>query len=88
MEQACREITLSDTIDDMISDDYKARFKAEYDQLKIRMIGLQKTLNQYVHKKLTWEPNSSYNTLNRQYQTMLIYSQILETRAQEENIIL
>lgn len=38
-------MTLFDTVSDMLSDDYKSRFKAEYYQLKIRIEKLSKRIN-------------------------------------------
>lgn len=79
---------LKDTIQGMTSPDYKERFIAEYNQLMIRINGLRKMLNQYVTETLKFTPTCGYNVLKRQLQTMIIYSQILETRAQEEDISL
>lgn len=79
---------LKDTIQGMTSPDYKERFIAEYNQAIIRINGLRNMLNQYVTGKLEFTPTCGYNILNRQLQAMLLYSQILETRAQEEDISL
>ena len=79
---------LKDTIQGMTSPDYKERFIAEYNQLMIRINGLRNMLNQYVTDKLEFTPTCGYNILNRQFQAMLLYSQILETRAREEEITL
>ncbi len=38
---------LSDTIKGMTSEDYKERFRAEYEQLLIRLRGLMKMLDSY-----------------------------------------
>ena len=79
---------LKDTIQGMTSPDYKERFIAEYNQVVIRINGLRNMLNQYVTETLKFTPTSGYNVLNRQLQAMILYSQILETRAQEEDISL
>ena len=79
---------LQDTITLMVSDDYKDRFVAEYVQLRLRIVGIQNMLSQYVDGTLQFTPTCGYNVLNRQLQAMILYSQILETRAQEEEITL
>ena len=40
-------LTLNDTIDGMVSNDYKERFIAEYQQLVIRYNGLKKMLENW-----------------------------------------
>lgn len=57
---------LKDTIEMMVSVDYKERFKAEYLQLKIRMTGLSNMLKKYKAGTLTFKPSCSYDLLNGQ----------------------
>ena len=73
---------LKDTIEDMISDDYKRRYKAEYKQLVIRISKLTEYISHY---------NSSDNIVEQhfkaqQLESMIHYRNILEMRANIENI--
>lgn len=54
---------LKDTIEMMVSVDYKERFKAEYLQLKIRMTGLSNMLKKYKAGTLTFKPSCSYDLI-------------------------
>ena len=66
---------LKDTIKLMESDDYKDRLKAEYYQVKIRREKLQKIA-----------PNSPKRYFKYLYDVMSEYMQVLEERAQKEDI--
>ena len=77
---------LKDTIEMMVSVDYKERFKAEYLQLKIRMTGLSNMLKKYNAGTLTFKPSCSYDLLNGQLKSMEMYAKYLEERAEIENI--
>ena len=77
---------LKDTIEMMVSVDYKERFKAEYLQLKIRMTGLSNMLKKYKTGDLPFTPSCSYDLLNGQLKSMRMYAQYLEERAEIENI--
>ena len=81
-----RSITLKDTVDDMLSADYKRRFKAEYNQLAIRVFKLQSMLNDYRDNKLDFEPACNYECLYEQLIYMKNYMDCLETRAIIEDI--
>ncbi len=70
----------------MQSDDYKERFKAEYFQLKIRIIGLKAMLEKYAVGKLPFKPVCSYDVLEHQLITMKLYENALIQRANIENI--
>ena len=72
---------LKDTIEMMVSVDYKERFKAEYLQLKIRMTGLSNMLKKYKAGTLTFKPSCSYDLLNGQLKSMEMYAKYLEERA-------
>lgn len=77
---------LSDTTELMNSSDYKERFKGEYMQLKIRMVGLGSMLKKYKEGTLTFKPSCSYDILNGQFKAMDMYASYLEERAEIENI--
>lgn len=77
---------LNETVEMMNSSDYKERFKAEYLQLKIRIIGLSNMLEKYKEGTLTFEPSCSYELLHTQVVHMECYLNILEERAKIEGI--
>lgn len=77
---------LSDTIEMMNSTDYKERFRAEYNQLKIRMEGLGAMLKKYREGTLAFTPSCSYDLLNAQFKAMDLYASFLEDRAKVEDI--
>ena len=76
---------LKDTIDGMISDDYKERFKAEYKQAKIRYYKLGEILRKDRENKLEFKLTSK-ELLIEQYKAMHKYITILELRAATEGI--
>lgn len=77
---------LSDTVDMMISEDYKDRLKAEYYQLNIRADALRKILRDWEMGKLKFKPTCDYGFLLKQFQLMDEYRMILRVRAQIEGI--
>lgn len=77
---------LKDTIDMMMSSDYKERFKAEYYQLKIRFTKLQDMLNKYDNGTLGFTPNCSINRLKYQLLIMHDYLKVLQARALWEDV--
>lgn len=77
---------LKDTIEMMVSVDYKERFKAEYLQLKIRINGLRNMLKKYKAGTLPFTPSCSYDLLNGQLKAMELYATYLEERAEIEGI--
>ena len=77
---------LKDTIKLMESNDYKDRFKAEYYQVKIRREKLQKILVGNNWEYLSFTPNSPKRYLKYQCDVMLEYMQVLEERAEKEDI--
>lgn len=81
-----RPATLQDSVDLMLSDDYKKRFKAEYMQLAIRHGKLATMLRNYVAGKLDFEPTTDYGLLYKQCQLMDEYLMILRVRARLEGI--
>ncbi len=77
---------LKNTIELMLSSDFKERFKAEYYQLNKRIAGLQGMLIKYKQGTLDFKPNCSYELLHTQLVYMEGYRNILEERAKIENI--
>lgn len=67
--------TLRDTIDGMMSDDWKERLVAEIEQCDLRMYGLEK------HLKKIGEDSPEYSLLQEQYDAMGKYLSILVARA-------
>ena len=79
-------LELKDTIEDMLSDDYKERFIAEYNQVKIRIGKLDSTITMYCNKELDYIPKTPIDVLVRQKIFMFRYMKILEDRATYEGI--
>ena len=77
---------LNDTVDMMISDDYKERFKAEYYQLFLRYKGLTKMLEKWDLDILNFKPTCPRSTYELQIKAMEFYLDILEARAKIEGI--
>lgn len=79
---------LKSTVDMMISDDYKERFKAEYHQLVIRFGKLRAMLEKWDSGELSFTPTCNRGILNMQARIMADYITVLESRAQIEGIVL
>ena len=79
-------IELKDTVEMMVSDDYKERFVAEYVQLKIRYKKLYAVLEKYAADKLDFKPTCPIELLYEQLDHMEAYLSVLETRAKYEGI--
>lgn len=77
---------LKDTVDMMLSCDYKDRFKSEYYQLENRINGLRRVLEKYKSGTLSFELSCSYDLLLAQFKAMEIYKFYLEERAEIEKI--
>ena len=77
---------LKDTVEMMISEDFKERFKAEYYQLLIRYDGLLSMLIKWESNMLDFEPKCSKETLENQVIFMQGYIAILRLRAEIEEI--
>ena len=75
---------LKDTVEMMLSNDYKERFKAEYWQLKIRHDKLQKMVDNW--DKLDFRPTCTYNTYVCQLLAMETYMALLRNRAEQEEV--
>ena len=74
------------TVEGMLSPDYKERFKAEYKQTKIRYDKLHAMLVKADAGKLEFEPTCPLDLLRRQAAAMGQYLYCLEVRAQIEGI--
>lgn len=81
-----RKLTIADTADLMISEDYIDRFRAEYHQLRDRREKLVKMITDYHAGKLNFEPDCSIELLMYQVEVMQHYQTILEMRAKIEKI--
>ena len=77
---------LLDTVELMLSDDYKERFKGEYYQVKERYERLRKMVVRYQAGTLNFEPKCDLELLKSQLSAMRDYIYILEVRAQIEGI--
>ena len=75
---------LKDTVEMMLSDDYKERFKAEYWQLRIRYDKLQKMVDNW--ENLDFTPTCAYSTYVCQLSAMEDYITVLKSRAEQEGI--
>lgn len=79
-------MVLKNTIDLMISEDYKERFLAEYYQLKIRHDGLCNMIDKWDKDELNFTPTCSMMTYGLQLKAMEDYLAILKERAVMEGI--
>lgn len=81
---------LKDTVQGMLSDNYKERLVAEYQQLKIRITKLKKYYNKLMAARLISdtprEPEYEVELLGRQLGPMEEYLKVLELRAEIEHI--
>ena len=77
---------LKDTVDLMLSEDYKDRSKAEYYQLKIRIEKLEAMLKKYDEGTLEFTLNCPVELLRQQLDYMINYKMILEQRTSYEGI--
>lgn len=77
---------LKETVELMLSNDYKERFKAEYYQLKIRIDRLDNMLSKMENDELNFIPTCPYELLQNQLKAMLLYEIFLKERAKIEKI--
>lgn len=77
---------LKDTIELMTSADYKKRFRAEYEQTRIRYEKLGEMLYKHRCGKLEFKPTCPIRLLEVQHKAMQEYLDILEVRAEIEGI--
>ena len=78
--------TLAQTVDLMLSDDYKERFIAEFAQVKIRLLKLERLLRDYKSGSLGFEPDCPIQALYTQLAYMSSYAETLRSRAKIEDI--
>lgn len=81
-----KKLTIADTADLMVSDDYTDRFRAEYHQLRDRRDKLIKMITDFHAGKLNFDPDCSIELLMHQAEVMQHYQTILEMRAKIEKI--
>lgn len=79
-------MNLFDTVELMLSDDYKDRFRAEYMQTKYRYDRLHDMVVRYEAGTLDFKPTCSIELLKQQKSAMGQYLYSLEVRAQVEHI--
>lgn len=79
------KFTLEDTIEWMKSDDYKARLKAEYWQLVIRMEKARNAVVKFMKPDLNATAANRAEMLSKQFEIMKEYKKILEKRALSEH---
>ena len=77
---------LNDTVQQMLSEDYKDRFKAEYYQAKIRYDKLVDMLNRWDKGQLLFSPTCPRELLWRQVTVMEDYMDLLIERSIAEDI--
>ena len=77
---------LKNTVDLMLSDNYKDRFRAEYYQTKERYQRLHLMIIKYEAGTLDFQPDCPLELLKRQVKAMGDYLYVLEMRAQLEEI--
>lgn len=77
---------LKDTVDLMLSEDYKERFIAEYHQTKIRYDNLHKMIVKMEAGVLNFQPTCGIDLLRTQAAQMGSYLYVLEVRAEIEGI--
>ena len=77
---------LKDTVEMMLSDDYKERFKAEYYQLKIRCEKLEAAIKGYDNGEVNFD--APPELFRQQLDYMVNYKFIMEQRATYEGITL
>lgn len=83
-----KELELSDTIDLMLSEDYKERFQAEYWQAKIRYEKLCDILIKHEAKTLGFELSCPVEILEDQKYNLEQYIHGMRVRAEIEKITL
>ena len=78
--------SLNETVELMISSDYKERFKAEYYQLAYRIEKLEEMVKNWDKGLLSFKPTCDRAWYTLQLYAMKQYLQILEMRAERENV--
>lgn len=78
---------LKDTVDMMLSKDYKDRFRAEYHQVRIRRDKLKEMIDKWDNDRLDFIPTCPRSIYDLQLRAMNDYIAILETRGVIENAL-
>lgn len=76
---------LKDTVERMLSEDYKERLIAEYQQLEIRIEKLKEAIFQYGLGNKDWSPER-YSHFQKQFDAMKVYLDILTEYIKDEKI--
>lgn len=77
---------LKDTVESMLSEDYKERLVAEYQQVGIRIEKLREFLFKMEHGQLYCTPASSAILYTNQLNAMRMYQDYLTQRIKDEKI--
>ena len=77
---------LKDTVEMMLSENYKERFKAEFAQLKIRYVKLKAMLDKWDNGELDFEPTCPRDIYDLQIKGMEVYLDVLSDRAEREGV--
>ena len=77
---------LAKTCEGMVSPDYKERFKAEYIQLKNRLEGLKRILDEWDNGTLNFTPTCPRDIYDKQVNGMVTYLNVLAKRARMERV--
>ena len=78
--------SLNETVELMLSSDYKDRFKAEYYQLEYRYNKLKKMLEDWDANKLSFTPTCDRDIYTSQIASMGVYLNVLRQRAEIEDV--
>lgn len=81
-----KNVNIEDTVDLMLSSEYKDRFKAEYWQLRNRYTKLTAMLNKWDNDQLDFTPTCPRATYSKQIDAMHTYLDVLEDRASIEGV--
>lgn len=76
-----KELTYASTVDDMLSNDWKRRLKAEYDQVSLRLARLNNTIEFADENQMEGTLYAPIEVLKIQAFVMSTYKRILEERA-------
>lgn len=79
------KLTLADTVDMMLSPNYKDRLIAEYEQMKIRNNSLANMLKKWQEGTLDFTPSCSMGLLQLQLSVQNEYLRILDRRFEVES---
>lgn len=86
-EMSAKNRELAATRNMMISSDYKERFRAEYIQLRNRLLGLKRMLRNWDEGKLNFTPTCPRSIYEVQVENMEGYLNVLERRASIEGVV-